>query len=101
MTDPNNNNESSAGAATRRELIKATAATGAAALLASGNYAFAQGSDQIKIALIGCGGRGTGAAMQALNADPGVVLMAMGDVFDRQIDEHHKALKDEPTVATR
>jgi len=35
----------------------------------------------LKIGLVGCGGRGTGAATQALRADPGVVLHALGDVF--------------------
>ncbi|MCP4840082.1 MAG: Gfo/Idh/MocA family oxidoreductase [Planctomycetes bacterium] len=35
----------------------------------------------IRVGLIGCGGRGTGAATQALRADPGVVLYAMGDAF--------------------
>src|SRR5580700_4229729 len=94
-TDVNDNGNVSA--ATRRDFIKATAATGAAALMASGNYAFAQGSDQIRIALIGCGGRGTGAAMQALNADPGVVLTAMGDVFAEQIEGHQSALRGEPS----
>ncbi len=88
--------------ATRRDFLKASAAaTGTAALLATGNYAHAQGSDQIRIGLIGCGGRGTGAAAQALNADPGVVLTAMGDVFKQQIDAHINALKDVPEIAKR
>ena len=92
------------GGATRREFLKTgavTAATGAAALLASGNYAYAQGSDKIKIGLIGCGGRGTGAAAQALNADPGVVLTAMGDIYKEQIDAHIAALKDQPNIGAR
>ncbi len=93
MTDYNETSES---APSRREFIKATAISGAAAaLFATGNYAYAQGSDQIKIGLIGCGGRGTGAAAQALRADPGVVLVAMGDVFQRRIDGSLAALKDE------
>ena len=50
----------------RRDFLKgATAASATAALLATGNYAFAQGSDVIKVGLIGCGGRGTGAAADA------------------------------------
>ena len=36
----------------------------------------------LKIGLIGCGGRGTGAAYEALEADPNVILTAMGDVFE-------------------
>jgi len=39
------------------------------------------GDEQIRVGLIGCGGRGSGAAGQALKADPGVVLSAMGDAF--------------------
>ncbi len=96
-----NGDEIIAATATRRDFLKSSAAASAAALIATGNYAHAQGSDQIKIGLIGCGGRGTGAAMQALNADPGVVLTAMGDVFMEQIEGHHGALKGEPNIAAR
>jgi predicted dehydrogenase len=71
----------------RREFLKtATAAGSAAALLASGNFAFAGGSEQIKIGLVGCGGRGSGAAADALQADPGVHLTAIADVYKSQID---------------
>lgn len=41
----------------------------------------AAGDDTLKIGLIGCGGRGSGAAHQALNADPNVKLVAMADAF--------------------
>lgn len=41
---------------------------------------------KIKVGLIGCGGRGTGAANQALNADPNVELVAMADIFPDQIE---------------
>lgn len=46
----------------------------------------------LKVGLIGCGGRGTGAAAQALEADPNVVLYAMGDVFEDRLEEAHAAL---------
>lgn len=46
----------------------------------------------LKIGLIGCGGRGTGAAIQALTADPDVVLTAMGDVFIDRLEESLAAL---------
>ena len=69
--------------ATRREFLKGATA---AALMASGNYAFAQSSDIIKVGLIGCGGRGTGAAADALQADPGARLVAMGDVYKSAIE---------------
>lgn len=47
----------------------------------------------LKVGLIGCGGRGTGAASQALHADPNVVLTAMGDVFEDRLEGSLAALK--------
>jgi len=41
---------------------------------------------KLKVGLIGCGGRGTGAAVQALQADPNAVLTAMGDVFEDRLE---------------
>jgi len=76
--------------ASRREFLKkgtvtATAAAVAANLsLTSGVYA--AGSDQLRVALIGCGGRGTGAATQALRADPRNRLVAMADAFADHLD---------------
>lgn len=78
-----------------------TAATGTAALLAATSHVHAQGSGKIKIGLVGCGGRGTGAAAQALNADPGVVLVAVGDVFQSQAENSLKALRGEAGIAER
>jgi predicted dehydrogenase len=46
----------------------------------------------LKVGLIGCGGRGTGAAAQALQADPDVVLIAMGDVFEDRLNEAYQEL---------
>jgi myo-inositol 2-dehydrogenase / D-chiro-inositol 1-dehydrogenase len=48
---------------------------------AVGPAAFVGGSGKIRLALIGCGGRGTGAASNALKADPGTYLVAVADVF--------------------
>lgn len=92
-----------AAAPTRREFLQTSATTGvaAAALLATGNYAFAQGSSKIRIGLIGCGGRGTGAAVQALNADPGAILTAMGDVSIVPIENSLKNIRAEEAVAGR
>lgn len=89
---------------TRREFIKTGAVvTGAMAapfILSSRGYAVPK-TDTIKIGLIGCGGRGTSAAMQALHADPNVVLVAMGDVFQTQIDNSIKAIKSDTAIASR
>lgn len=46
----------------------------------------------IKVGLIGCGGRGTGAAAQALQADPDVVITAMGDTFEDRLEESLQSL---------
>ncbi len=82
---------------TRRGFVQATAAGvagtwAAAAVARSANVA---GSDGLKIGLIGCGGRGTGAAGQALTADKGAVLTAMGDVLPDRLESSHKALSGE------
>ncbi len=55
----------------------------------------------LRIGLVGCGGRGTGAAAQALQADPGAVLVAMGDTFADQIDAAHERLSQNPAIAAR
>lgn len=68
---------------TRRDFLK-TAATGAATMAASLSAlsnVHAAGSDTIKVGLIGCGGRGTGAADNVLHSSPNVQIVAIGDVF--------------------
>lgn len=52
-------------------------------------------ADVLKVGLIGCGGRGTGAAAQALNADPNVILTSMGDAFTDRLEESYAALMEE------
>lgn len=75
----------------RREFLK-TAGAGLAALPLLSRNAFAGGSDKLKVGLIGCGGRGTGAAMQAIRADSGVVLWAMGDLFANRLASSYEGL---------
>ncbi len=79
----------------RKDFIKTSAAAGVgiAALAASGNYAFAQGSDRIKVGVIGCGGRGTGAAENHLDSSEGVELIAMGDMFPDRLKESRQNLE--------
>lgn len=55
--------------------------------------AFVAGSDTLKVALIGCGKRGAGAAVQALSADENVKLVAMADAFRDRLDETYDNLK--------
>jgi predicted dehydrogenase len=70
-------------APSRRDFLKrSTAVLGASAVGALAlEPVRAAGSDVIKLGLIGCGGRGTGAAHQALNADRGARIVAVADVF--------------------
>jgi myo-inositol 2-dehydrogenase/D-chiro-inositol 1-dehydrogenase len=89
---------------TRRDFVRSSVATGLGVGLGSGLIGLSsaraadararRGSDQIKIALIGCGGRGTGAAIQALNADPGVTLWSMSDVFGERLDSSLKGINE-------
>ncbi len=55
--------------------------------------AFVGGSDTLKLAVVGCGGRGTGAARQALKADRGVELVAVADAFADRADKCLSALQ--------
>jgi predicted dehydrogenase len=82
----------------RREFFKTStklAMTGGvlAGTLAARVPVHAAGSDVLRIGLIGCGGRGTGAAAQALQADENVRLTAMADAFQDQIDSSLKNLQ--------
>jgi predicted dehydrogenase len=73
----------------RTFLAASTAALGALSLARS---AHAAGDDVLKIGLIGCGGRGSGAASQALRADPNVKLVALGDAFEDRLQNSLKSL---------
>jgi len=96
MNEPNNPN--SPAPSTRRDFLKKTStAVAGGALLGSLSVergAHAAGSDTLRIALIGCGGRGSGAADQALNAGGnGVKLIAMADAFKDRLDGSFNELK--------
>ncbi len=85
---------------TRRDFIKTSALIGGALMgpaILPDNLHGAANNAPLKIGLIGCGGRGTGAAGQALKADKNVTLTAMGDVFEDQLTASLNVLqKDEP-----
>ncbi|MFZ9262997.1 MAG: Gfo/Idh/MocA family protein [Chitinophagaceae bacterium] len=82
----------------RREFVKqgGLISTGiiAAPLMTNANY-FSGANDTIKIALIGCGGRGTGAALQALQSKQNVKLVAMADAFRDRLDSCYKNITSE------
>jgi predicted dehydrogenase len=85
-----------ASSSTRRDFIKgstAAAATAAAATSLTVPLVHADGSGTIKIGLVGCGGRGSGAAEQALSADSGARLVAVADAFQDRIDDHLPTIK--------
>ena len=85
-------------AISRRDMLKTTgsvaAATAAAAAIAP--RAYAQDDNTVQLALVGCGGRGTGAAQNALSAKYGPVkLVAMADVFESKLNASYEGLKSE------
>jgi len=79
----------------RREFVKAGSST--AALLASTPLVYAGGQEAtIKIGLVGCGGRGTGAAENCLNSAPNVQIVALGDMFADRIKGSQRTLSKLP-----
>lgn len=81
----------------RRQFMKQSlatlATTGIVVNPALTTGAFAASSELIKVGLVGCGGRGTGAAAQTLRADPNVELVAMADAFADQLEASYQNLK--------
>jgi len=67
----------------RRDFVRASAVTMAATVTPAGLHA--AGAERLRVGLIGCGGRGIGAAADCLNADPAVELIAMGDLFEDRL----------------
>lgn len=87
------------GRTNRRLFLKSTGAAviGSTLPFASATARPFAGSvaNTLKVGLIGCGGRGTGAAAQALAADPDVELTAMGDVFSDHLEASYAAIMEE------
>ena len=73
---------------TRRDFLKTSAA-----LLAAGQGLRAASSDIIRVGMVGCGGRCTEAALQAMNADKGARLVAMADILMERVQEKRKLLQ--------
>ena len=74
----------------RRAFVQSTAAAAAALAFPSGVFAF--GSDTLRVGLIGCGGRGTGAARDCLRGSEGVELVAMGDLMPDRLEQSRAEL---------
>ncbi len=86
------------GSPSRRDFIKTTgkaaAITAFTGLIAPRAYAAA--SEQIQVCLIGCGGRGSGAAKNALETKSGPIkLVAMADAYSHRLNGSHNALSKE------
>ncbi|MDG2149650.1 MAG: Gfo/Idh/MocA family oxidoreductase [Planctomycetota bacterium] len=83
---------------TRRRFLQGTAAAAPFVLGACSpllkNPPASDDPDVLRVGLVGCGGRGTGAAYQAVNAEPGTIkLVAMGDVFADRLDSSYNHLQ--------
>src|SRR5690348_17323117 len=84
------------GRPSRRDFLKTSTvalAGGVAASLGAIPAVHAAGSDEIRVGLIGCGGRGTGAAQNVLESAPGVRIVAMGDAFKDHMEKCLKTLE--------
>jgi predicted dehydrogenase len=92
-------NEINSASTSRREFIKTTGRLAAVSALAGLTLpnVHAEGSSQIQVALVGCGGRGTGAAANALSTKKQgpIKLIAMGDVFENRLNGSYEALNKE------
>ena len=77
---------------TRRELLKSSAVTAGTLVLTGAGAALAEarGSDTIRVGVVGCGGRGSGAANDCVNSSPGVKIVALADAFEGRL----RGLKD-------
>ena len=96
MTNDEKSHEE-AGSSRRQFLTQASAAavgTTLASHFSTLPGAYAAGTDEIRVGLIGCGGRGTGAAMNCLNSAEGVKLIAMADAFQDRLDTSRKILNE-------
>src|SRR6516162_1498805 len=81
---------------TRRQFLRTSAMAASATALATvevSRAAHAAGSDTLRIGMIGCGGRNSGAAVQALTADPGTRLVAMCDLFRDRLETKREEIK--------
>lgn len=78
----------------RRKFVKNSAAAAAGGMflsqLPAAASAYVGGNETLRIAVIGCGGRGTGAAVQALSVKEDVKLVAMADAFKDRLDESYE-----------
>lgn len=82
----------------RRTFLQASAAAGAMGIFTN---AHAAGSDTLRVGLVGCGQRGTGAASQALGADSNVTLVALADAFEDRLEGCLANLKADEKIGAK
>jgi predicted dehydrogenase len=82
----------------RRNFLKGSAIAGTLATLPN---VHAVGNSLLRVGLIGCGERGTGAAAQALSADPDVKLVAMADAFEDRLEGSLATLKEDQKLVSK
>ncbi len=91
--------------ASRRDFLRTSSTAFAGAALVGGlsvaRGAHAAGSEQIKVALIGCGGRGNGAVVDCLTADPAVKVIAVADAFEQRAQTTAERLRKHNEFASR
>src|SRR5258706_13064871 len=91
----------------RRPFLKNSSAAAIGSALAAGPLIFgtkssaASPGETIRVGMVGCGGRGSGAAKQALSADKNVILTSMGDAFPDRLKSSLNALKQDSEVGDK
>jgi len=90
MTKRTNLNDS----LTRRDFLKTTAAASLAAAIPGNLGLYAGGTDSFRVGVIGCGGRGTGAAIDCVSSSEGVEVVALFDAFRDRVDSSLKRLQE-------
>jgi len=71
---------------TRRRFLKTSTKVTALAGLSAATQAYGASNNRIRVGLVGCGGRGTGAARDVMLAGPNIELVAMGDIFRAKVE---------------
>ena len=86
---------------TRRDFIKTSATAGVVAMASNTANLFAAGSDTVRVGIIGCGGQGTRDLISCVKSSPGVVIAAMGDLFEDRLKQSLEKLNTDVPAAVK